>query len=204
MIVDNFDQIRKHLVFDKDGDYFYFLQIIQRSKDFGADDNQRKSSKIIRSFYVTSLEYFDSHADQIKSLCENYNARAYIHLNPRSWRKCVLKSFGVLADFIRDNQCHLMKTIVEKTAGDQIADGVKKTWIVDIDSKDENIVAGIEADVNVCEPDGDKIIDKIPTKSGFHLITSPFNIQKFRTMHKEGEIDVHKNNPTLLYFNFTL
>ena len=48
-----------------------------------------------------------------------------------------------------------------------------------------------------CEPVGNKIISIIPTKSGNHLITSPFNIKQFK--EKYPDIDVHKNNPTLLY-----
>ena len=42
-----------------------------------------------------------------------------------------------------------------------------------------------------------KFIAEIPTKSGCHLITTPFNLQQFK--EKYPDIDVHKNNPTLLY-----
>jgi hypothetical protein len=38
----------------------------------------------------------------------------------------------------------------------------------------------------------------IPTKSGYHLITTPFNLQQFK--EKYPDIDVHKNNSTLLYY----
>ena len=49
-----------------------------------------------------------------------------------------------------------------------------------------------------CEPINTvKIITKIETKNGFHLISRPFNSQKF------GEwlptIQIHKNNPTILF-----
>ena len=202
-MVDNFKQIRNHLKFDEKGDHFYFVQILQRAKDFG-NETTVKGTKVIRSFYVSDLDYWDSHVEQIKSLCEYYNARAYIHLNPRSWRKCVLKSFGTLADFLQNDQCHLLRTLVEKTAGDQIADGVEKTWIVDVDSKDDNLIREIADDVNACGPEGNKIVDAIPTVHGVHLITKPFNIQKFRKKWKESELDVHKNNPTLLYYCFSM
>ena len=42
-----------------------------------------------------------------------------------------------------------------------------------------------------------KYITNIPTKSGWHIITTPFNLQQFK--EKYPNIDVHKNNPTLLY-----
>ena len=55
----------------------------------------------------------------------------------------------------------------------------------------------------ICEPRdvyphrGAKVIINIPTKSGYHLITTPFNLQQFKEEYPD--IDVHKNNPTLLY-----
>lgn len=60
----------------------------------------------------------------------------------------------------------------------------------------------------ICETQGEEYLDachrdavylfaEIPTMNGCHLITKPFNLQKFK--EKFPEIDVHKNNPTILY-----
>ena len=50
-----------------------------------------------------------------------------------------------------------------------------------------------------CEPFGIiKYQYAVPTVHGIHLITSAFNTQKFGL--KFPRIDVHKNNPTLLYY----
>jgi hypothetical protein len=38
---------------------------------------------------------------------------------------------------------------------------------------------------------------KVPTKNGIHLITNPFNLNAFKFGFPN--IDVHKNNPTILY-----
>ena len=48
------------------------------------------------------------------------------------------------------------------------------------------------------------MIAVIPTRSGTHLITRPFNLQKFNELKKkelteEGEVAVLKDNPTILY-----
>ena len=74
----------------------------------------------------------------------------------------------------------------------------------------ENTVVDIDDDVNIkwsnmmdyidtLEPysPNTKYISNIPTKTGWHLITTPFNLQQFRKEYPD--IDVHKNNPTLLY-----
>ena len=46
----------------------------------------------------------------------------------------------------------------------------------------------------------DKVFMTVPTKSGVHLITWPFDLGQFKA--KYPNIDVHKNNPTLLYFRW--
>ena len=49
------------------------------------------------------------------------------------------------------------------------------------------------------------VVARIPTKSGFHLITYPFNLQEFNNYWKEGEFknipvpEIKKNHITLLY-----
>ena len=60
-----------------------------------------------------------------------------------------------------------------------------------------------------CEPfdsaaENSKVVAVIPTRSGTHLITKPFNMQKFAELKKiemntASEIAVLKDKPTLLY-----
>jgi hypothetical protein len=38
----------------------------------------------------------------------------------------------------------------------------------------------------------------VKTKSGFHIVTQPFNLLKFKQRYPD--VDVQKKNPTLLYF----
>ena len=84
-----------------------------------------------------------------------------------------------------------------------------KTWIVDIDNTniDSKLVKDIkDIIVNYCQPfDVEKIVAVIPTKSGVHLITRPFNQEVFYRMFSqfklsiENEVDIKKDNPTVLY-----
>jgi hypothetical protein len=87
----------------------------------------------------------------------------------------------------------------------------EKRWIIDIDEPEISpiLLAHIEYH---CDPiskfEGDhlgfhthfnsKIIATLPTKNGWHVITKPFNLKQFKD--KYPEIDVHKNNPTILYY----
>ena len=47
-------------------------------------------------------------------------------------------------------------------------------------------------------PQGDdKTLMAVPTKNGCHLVTHPFDLGEFHKRYPN--IDVHKNNPTLVY-----
>jgi len=47
------------------------------------------------------------------------------------------------------------------------------------------------------KPIGNKLIDIIPSKNGYHVITSPFDVSEFSKSFPN--IDIHKDNPTNLY-----
>lgn len=85
-----------------------------------------------------------------------------------------------------------------------------KTWIVDIDYEDVPMGSHVKTEpwdideinemlINLQTATGkEPLMIKIPTKNGYHLITRPFNIQTFGNAYR-SRIDVHKDNPTILY-----
>ena len=69
----------------------------------------------------------------------------------------------------------------------------ERTYLIDVDTKDTTVMDIINKCLDQCEPyEKSKVVDIIPSKSGFHIITIPFNVAKFRTLYKE-DIDIHKN-----------
>ena len=82
MILDNIDKIKKILKWP-DG-VFYFVQVIQRKKE--NPDLETSDVKRYHCF-ITSPKDLDIHLPRIKKVCEDYNARAYISLLPRSLEK---------------------------------------------------------------------------------------------------------------------
>lgn len=198
MTVDNFDQIEKLLNFDHEGD-FYMLQIMQRGKD--QDDGRSSSSvRIIKSYFVNSLEYLESRREEIKALCEFFNARACIVLNKKNHKQVSLKGLEIMAHLVAHAEWHTFRSVFETACGQSGACDGNKTWIVDIDTKDETEVSYVIDTVMKCEPFiEDKIVAKIPTVHGYHLITKPFNKKRFSDMYN-GAIDIHDGTPTLLYY----
>lgn len=84
----------------------------------------------------------------------------------------------------------------------------EKTWLVDIDNHSvfSDRVKDVKNIISRCRPlDVDKIIATLPTKSGTHLIVRKFDLNTFNSIVKEeidldnGEVSVHKDNPTILY-----
>lgn len=199
--IDNFELIKPLLKFPND-DIYYHLQILRRGKDH---PELPAANRVIKSYFICSLESLDYVEQEIKDLCKFFGARAYINLAPKSIKKTTMLQLKYLAEraYIGD-----FKKIWKSwnTCAGEIK-GEEPRWIVDIDAKtyDEifyipKISKEISDFIEKCEPDTSplfKVITEIPTKTGCHLITTPFNLQQFK--EKYPDIDVHKNNPTLLY-----
>lgn len=202
MIIDNTEQIKK-LIANCGKDEFYMLQILHRSKD-GKTKYEPAGKKIsqqtIKTYYISSPEYLDYKMSEIKDLCHLFNARAYINLNKKSWEQIALKSLEVLAQTIIKKEWHSIKSIIDTACGQTGACDKNKTWIVDVDTKDENMLKEVIDVIGKCEPlDVGKVVDVIPTLHGYHIISKPFNKMKFYENYSHS-IDIHDNNPTLLYF----
>ncbi len=199
MKVDNFDLIKKHIHTSDDGNEFYMLQVMRRTKDQIGYDGKRKQS-IIKSYFISSPDYLDSKRDEIIGLCEMFNARAYINLNKKSYKQVSLKALGILAGKIA-NEDYNIKTLFESAAGQTGACDGFKTWLVDFDSKDLDELERIKGIIDSIEPIGvNKIIETVPTRNGYHLITRPFNKKVFYEIYNKN-LDIHDNNPTLIFCN---
>lgn len=181
--LDNLELIKPLLLFDSDDD-MYYLQVLQRKKenpDIGAN------SKVIKNYYIRNLEYLDTKYDEIKKLCQFFNARAMIRLNRRSVEKVAFKTMVNLANVMLNKDYYYARTVYDKALG-QNANEPNKKWIIDIDAP--------EIPENLIEELGENYICTIPSLNGFHIIVSPFDTREFKTKY---DIDFHKDNPTNLY-----
>jgi hypothetical protein len=199
MKVDNFDLIKKHINTSDDGSEFYMLQIMRRTKDQKGYEGKHKQS-VIKSYYISSPEYLEEKREEIIGLCEMFNARAYINLNKKSYKQVSLKALEILAGKIA-HEDYGIKSIFESACGQTGACDGQKTWLVDFDSKDEVELNVVKTIINVVEPKGvEKIVETVPTRHGYHLITKPFNKKAFYDIYNE-KLDIHDNNPTILFVN---
>ena len=198
IVINNFNNINPHLSYESDED-FYFLQIIKRRKD---NPNLERSEKTIRNFYLYKDD-LDKFKDTIIKLCIDNNARAYLYLNKRNIKDVVFEANVLLADYMKSGTYRAIHSLVDKAIGNKHSD-LNKKWILDIDTNDEKEVAKyIEVAIEASNYNEFKIYTQIKTLNGFHLITKPFNTKKFDqlcVMYKLQSVEIHKDNPTLLYF----
>ena len=212
-MVDNFELIKPLLKFSDHQD-FYFLQLLLRKKDGNevpaGSDNQRR---LVRDYHITSPEMLDEIKEDVIRRCNETNARAYLRLNKRNYKTIAMayaeetlkkarkgEMFGNTYDEINS----VIGRFPEGHKGD-------KTWLVDIDDfgPDSNKVKLVMNIIqNHCKPYDDeknkKVIAVIPTRSGTHLITKPFDLQAFNKFKQveltdDGEVAMLPDNPTILY-----
>lgn len=198
-MIDNSLLIRTMLSFEKDD--FYFVQVLKRRKD---NPDMEKDMIVIDNFYISSFEAYDRTVLQIIKLCDYENARAYFRLNKRNYKALAPHMVKRTVELAFGNDCHALKNVFDSVAGEYHSDPDKK-WIVDVDWSDhipkENLIRfeELERDLTLWQKEAKRIplLFKLPTKNGIHIITRPFNLQIFKSVHPN--IDVHKDNPSILY-----
>jgi hypothetical protein len=201
-MIDNIKIIKTLLNFEKEGD-FYMLYVFKRKKDQpeGERDNHQ-SVRTIKTYCVDSVEYLEKRYDEIKQLCEIFNARAYIHVQKQNHSDVSLDMMVSLAERIKNgvkNQKGLFDSVVGQIKTNE------KRWVIDIDNvsidsfNHDSYYISMREYINELQLDAGKEqgMTFIKTKSGFHIITQPFNVMKFK--EKYPDVDIQKKNPTVLY-----
>lgn len=193
-MTDNFDLIRDFLKFTSSDD-FYFIQILKRRKD---NPSLNTDVAVIREYFVDSVEYFDKKREDMIEQATKNNARVTIRLNKRSYQKTALKMLVDVANRIEQSQYKSVKASFSSCAGKFSAEK-DKTWLIDVDIEDLDKYNMHEVckDINSSMPIGDKIVCRIPSKSGYHLLVKPFDAREFTT--KYVTLDIKKDSPTNLF-----
>lgn len=203
MKTDNLEIILPMLQFESDDD-FYFLQILQRRKE---NPDLSSNSKVIKNYYISSKEYLLSKYEEIKTLCDVFNARACIRLNRRSFEKVGFQALETTVNTLKNKDFKFIKNSYDRACGLSHNEKSNK-WIVDVDKEDVIWLEYILNAINSCTPYQQSPIKHVPSKSGIHLITSPFNVMQFKIFFTAElrdykmdyrEIEILKDNPTNLY-----
>jgi site-specific recombinase len=194
-MVNNINLVRdiiKNSLTDETGNDFFFIQIMKRRKDNPGMD---RDTSIIKTYYVSSLEYFDKKVDSMVELCEKNNARLTMRINKRNYEKISTKMLIELAKRIDTNSYKDVNNLFDSVAGKFSSDPVKK-WILDVDEDDmcrlDDIIQYVVNEM------GSSILYQIPSKTGMHLIVKAcFNTNVFTNEYPS--VEIKKDNPTNIY-----
>ena len=216
-MTDNFKLIKDFIQsqwggqFDSFTDAFYTIEIIGRAKDNACIIAGNHKFK---TYYIRTIEDIDKYEHEIKTLCDTLNMRAYVSINHKSMRHVTLNTAAEYANRIAQDNFDKPYSVFDSCAAKYV-ERAEQLWIIDIDKEDaehyslnapmtvDDLVDNYIKIVESCEPKK-KVVAVIPTKSGKHIITHPFNIIEFgaRTpRNKQIDAFVKKNSPTILYEN---
>lgn len=238
-MVDNFKLIRGYIEKKiigsgtwKEGDCFY-VQLLRRQADDPLIDGKKDKkyhgnmhSRSIKDYLIRDLEHLDDVEEDIKTFCNEFNVRAYIRLNKRSYKKITTKMLKHIAEQIDSGETYASPYhLVASACGMANCAGKNKTWIVDCDAEHKDIIEEIVKIISQCQPNDktitnlmeqlnvnenvayniwkDEHIFTVPTKNGTHLIVQPFNKKMFNDIWQKTKNvrvpDIHQDNPTILF-----
>jgi hypothetical protein len=127
-----------------------------------------------------------------------FNARAYIRLSRRNTEDIARDMIVAIWESFKNKSYNHLRKIYSTVVWQSL--WLDKIWIIDIDSWEWTIIWDrFIKDLSEVEPIWEKIICQIPTKNWLHVITKPFNLDRWKRIPWCGSLDVHKNNPTILY-----
>ena len=199
MTIDNFNIVAPWFDNLSDQGDFFFVQVIQRNKEC----NVNSKGNTIKDYHFFDKETFLSKKEEITTLCKAFNARAYFWINPRN---CKQVQYEVIREALEAIECNSKKLFkcVSKAIGKRRNTNYKPLWILDFDTKNTELITKYLDIAMGCKHAGSGLVfNLVPTVNGFHAITKGFDLSQFnQKLNETGleSIDIHKDNPTVLYY----
>jgi len=215
-MTNNFDLIKCYMIKEgipmkeKDmGDLFFEVMLVRRGKDH---PNLPAANYTFKSYYIDSIEKFDYFKDEMIKCCEMFGLRAYVSVNVKSKKEYSKMCAFKFNQNILNNEYKKPWRVGDHVFG-KITAKNDNTWLVDVDevnlndSDDLEFISSIISVINSCNSKYDPVvINQIPTRSGLHILTRPFNVKQFEEKYLRLSSNkecpgIKKNHITLLYEN---
>lgn len=218
-MVDNTDLIEKNLLDFKDPGDFYVCHVIQRAKDkkaFGTinpGDARDEGQRLIKTWYVDSLKYFQDKIAIMKEVADANKARLYFMpqvRNKLTVNRVLAKAIIDAIDEVGLRYDHLIRTAVCGCHASR-----QKQWIVDVDDEifqergfDRHACAQGYAEAVIADilswrksiKDMDQNYKPLlyETRNGWGIVTHPFDQRIFVS----NQDFIKKDGMMLAYCNF--
>lgn len=185
-----------------ENDSYFVVELLRRGKD---NPDFPAANYHFKNYYIRKPEDLDKYEGEIKQICDILRLRAYASVNIKSFKQVSLDTMAELARRIANNDYKKNYAVFESCSGQYCHSGDKQ-WVIDCDDCviHDEYPEKIKELINACKPDGDKVVTEFPTKSGVHIITTPFDRKQFSELCEKyyiNNVDIKKNHLTLLYEN---
>lgn len=208
-MTDNFERFRPFMQLPEEegGDAYYVIELVRRGKDC---PDLPAANYHFKNYYIDTLGKYDKVQEEIRILCRTLRLRAYVSVNRKSFRQVTMNTIAEMSRRAALDDFRRPYAVFESCSG-KFADKDDKHWVVDIDNcstpgvlGDRNKSWDCRDILSICQPTGDKVELVMPTRSGIHLITKPFDLQHFKELCNRGfgwdDIpEIKKNHLTLLF-----
>ena len=191
------------------GDLFFCIMLIRRGKDH---PGLPSANYIFKTYYIDSIDKFDYFTSEIIKCCDIFKLRAYVSVNVKSKEKYSKMCAFSFNQNILNNEYKKPWRVIDHVFGKITAKNAD-TWIIDVDDIDLNkeednlFIENLKHLINRCQSKYNPvIIGGLPTRSGLHILTRPFNMNEYKKyweqLNTDREFsDIKKNHITLLYEN---
>ena len=199
-MVDNFNIVAPWFDNLSDQGDFFFVQVMQRNKE----SDVSSSGYVIKDYHFFDKETFLAKKEEITTLCNAFNARAYFWVNPRN---CKQVQYEIIREALEAIELgtHKLFKCVSKSIGRKRNSNYKSIWILDFDTKDTELINKYLSIAMECRHSGSGLVfNLIPTVNGFHALTKGFDLEQFKqklAIANLDNINIHKDNPTVLYYD---
>lgn len=208
-MTENFERFRPFMQLPEEdgGDAYYVINLVRRGKDC---PDLPAANYHFKNYYIDTLKKYDSVQNEIRTLCRTFRLSAYVSVNRKSFRQVTMNTIAEMSRRAALNDFRRPYAVFESRSG-KFVDKKDKHWVMDVDNCSvfgklgERSKAWDCRDViSVCKPTGEKIELVMPTRSGVHLITKPFDVQHFKELCERGfgwneTPEIKRNHLTLLY-----
>lgn len=178
---------------NKDPDMYFVIELIRRGKD---NPTLPAANYKFKTYYINTLSDIDRFEDEIIKCCDMLRLRAYFSINKKSYYQVMLDASSEYSRRLAHHDHKKPYSIWESCSGSYLCRNDKK-WVIDLDE-------GFEEEDYLDLIGKDKILFRLPTRSGIHLIVTPFNLKKFwEDCEKNGfpRPNILRNHLSLLYEN---
>ena len=177
---------------------YYVIELMRRGKD---NPDLPAANVHFKNYYIYSWEDYLKFENEIKTLCKVLRMRAYISVNRKDLKKVAINTVAEMTRRIAEGDYKRIYKVFESCSG-KYKERNKNYWIIDLDDEvpSSPFVKKIKEIVNSCKSQFDEnIIMNMPTRSGIHILTHPFNKSEFETKFNKEFGSELNNNGTLLY-----